>query len=119
MSLITTIIVGISLLSVLIGLDFYLAFDGMKGNTWSEILRSWGAKNALTPWIWCGLAGHFFHWSKQSRPILHPPSNIALLVWLTALVFVVSVAMTRAGMPIPSWVVAPVAFVAWAILWPV
>jgi len=111
--------IGFSLLAILIGLDIYLAVDGLKGNTWSEILRMWGSKNALAPWIWCGLAGHYFHWKSTSKPILEPPANIAMLVWLTVLIFIVSMAMTRAGIPIPSWIIAPVAFIAWGLLWPV
>ena len=114
-----TIPVGLSLLAILIGLDIYLAVDGLKGNTWSEILRSWGRSNALAPWIWCGLAGHYWHWMEKSRPIIKNPGNIVTLVWLTLLVFIISTAATRAGLPVPAWVIAPIAFVVWGFLWPV
>lgn len=119
MSLAIAIPIGVSLLVVLIGLDVYLAVDGVKGNTWSEILRSWGQSNGLAAWIWCGLAGHYWHWMEKSKPVIKQPGNIALLVWLTILVYIVTTAATRSGIPIPSWSIAPIAFVVWALLWPV
>ena len=47
-----------------IGIDIWLAVDGLKGNTYSEILRNFDARNAWFSLLLCFgfglLAGHWW-----------------------------------------------------------
>ena len=112
-------ILGVGFIAALIGLDIYLAVDGLPGNTWSEIIRTWAKATPVIPWA-CGvLTGHFFHPVDNLEPVLARPGNIAMLVWLTVTVALFGVAMSRAGNPVPPWAVVLPAAVAGALLWPV
>lgn len=115
----TAIIIGVSLLAVLLGLDVYLAADGIKGNTWSEILRMWSKKTTIISWIYGGLGGHFFHWWNHDKALLGQPNSVVLLVWLTVVAAMVGVAALKMGHPIPPWAMLVPAFFAGALLWPV
>lgn len=115
MPLTIAITIGLSLLGILIGLDVWLAMDKTPDNTWSEILAGWSNKTALVPWIWSGLAGHFFH--PNAEPIIKQPGGVVLLIWLTVAVAVVF--SSKFGFTVPAWTVLIPGFIAGALLWPV
>lgn len=119
MTLRVAMILGCTLIAVIVGLDIYLAVDGLPGNTWSEIIRTWAKASPVIPWA-CGvLAGHFFHPVDNLEPVLARPGNIAMLVWLTVAVALFGVALSRSGYPIPPWAVVLPAMAVGALLWPV
>lgn len=113
------IVIGLSLVAALIGVDIYLATDSVIGNTWSELLRAWSLTTPLGPWAIGALSGHFFHPINNFQAVLGQPNSIALLVWLTALVGMIGLIAFRAGTPIPGWTVMVPAFIAGWLLWPV
>ena len=117
----STSILGLIIVGILIGWDVYLLFDKIPRNTWSEVLRLWGLKTLIVPWAWGGLGGHFFHFLKKSRPAIEQPGNIVLLIWLSVLVALISLGLTRAGIDTTYFML--VAFllgtVTWMFLWPV
>lgn len=119
MALSFVIPIGIALLAAFIGLDIYLAVDRLPGNTWSEILRQWAIVTPLIPWIYGILGGHFYHPVDGLDPWIDPPGNIALLVWLTAVIGLIGVAFAKSGNPISPWTVVIPGFIAGALLWPV
>ena len=115
-----TIISGILILATIIGLDVYFLLDGVKGNTWSEIIRKLGFILVLVPWIWGGLGGHFHH--PNWKPIIQPPGNIALLIWFSLLVTIVGGAIMKSSWPYAHWVPFITFFIAAVVvgkLWPV
>jgi hypothetical protein len=72
------IIAGLTIVAAAIGIDVYLALDGLKGNTWSEMIRSMAYVSTFIPWVWGVLAGHFFH--PEWQPWLKLPAGMALLI---------------------------------------
>jgi hypothetical protein len=84
----SALILGLCLLACIIGLDVWLALDSTKGNTWSEIIRTWSRKTLLLPWAWGVLAGHWFHWFDAR--IMERPGSIVLLLWTTIAIGIVS-----------------------------
>jgi hypothetical protein len=119
MSIKLALVIGAALVAAFIGVDIYLAADSVKGNTWSEIIRTWAKYTPVIPWFLGVLMGHFFHPIDNFRAVLGQPSSIALLVWLTAVVGIVGLGMMKAGHPIPGWSILVPAFAAGWLLWPV
>ena len=117
-SLPIAITVGLILLGLLLGFDVYLAADKVPGNTWSEILRQWGKSTPFIAWFWSVMLGHWFH-PESVKPILGQPGSVALLIWLTSLLVVWGLGLSRAGYPIPSWTVIVPGILAGVFLWPV
>jgi hypothetical protein len=117
----TTPILAAIIIAVLVGYDFYLLLDKVPNNTWSEVLRAWGTRTLLVPWCWGGLGGHFFHFFSKGKPIIDQPGNIALLVWLSALVALSSVVLTKFGADPTYYMYGAflTGSVVWMLLWPV
>jgi hypothetical protein len=113
------ILLGIGLLGILIGLDIYLAADGVEGNTWSEILRQWSVITPVVPFIYGVLGGHFYHPVDGLDPIVDTPGNIALLVWVTVLIGVIGILTTKHDVEIAPWIPVIPGFIAGCFLWPV
>ena len=111
-------ILGLTILAIVIGIDIYLAADTIKGNTWSEMVRAFSFKSPFAPWAWGGLGGHFFHQWIPKFPLAHD-ANIALLVWLSALVMVVGHSLYMKGTYLPPFAVLFVSTFIWSTLWPV
>ena len=111
-------ILGFVLIGIIIGIDIYLAADTIRGNTWSEMIRTFSFKSPFGPWAWGGLGGHFFHQWIPKLPLEHP-SNVALLVWLSLLVMMVGHSLYMKGSYLPPMIVFFVAFFVWSTLWPV
>jgi hypothetical protein len=106
-------IVGLSLIAAFIGYDVYLATDGVRGNTWSEIARKFAKASTFLPWA-CGvLCGHFFH------PDAGAGRHVGVLVWLTFVVVIAGMVSKRAGRPVPPWVPLLPGCLAGCLLWAV
>ena len=114
-----TMIVGGVIIAALVGVDIYLAVDKFPDNTWSEVIRIWALATPVVPWVLSVLIGHFFHPINNLKPLISPPGNYIALIWLTAAIGIVGVALARAGHPIPPWTVVIPAIVIGSILWPV
>jgi hypothetical protein len=116
----TTIVVGLTLLAALTGIDLYLAFDKIPGNTWSEIIIMWAKATPIVPWI-CGvLSGHFFHPYDSMKPLFGQPNSMVVLVWTSCCVGLAGIALVQSyGFHMPPWVPFVVACVVGALLWPV
>jgi hypothetical protein len=113
------IIAGLTIITVAIGLDVYLALDGIKGNTWSEMIRSMGFVSTFIPWVWGVLSGHFFHPNWQ--PWLKQPGGVAVLIWLSFLIPGVTTILMKAQVPYANWlpfVVCLIAALFGGKLWP-
>lgn len=111
------VVIGLVLLSILVGLDVYFATDKVPHNTWSEIIRHWAKHAPLVPYI-CGvLSGHFFH--PNTKSILGQPHSIALLIWTACFIGVVGLGLYHNGISPPLWLVFLLGCVAGALLWPV
>lgn len=106
-------IVGLGLIAAFIGYDVYLALDGVRGNTWSELARKFALASPVLPWA-CGvLCGHFFH------PAVTIGIHVPVLIWLTFAVAVTGAALRRAGRPVPPWAPLVPGFCAGWLTWPV
>lgn len=114
----TAAIVGFAIIAIIIGIDVYLAVDSVKGNTWSEMIRTLGFKTPFAPWVWGGLGGHFFHQWIPKFPVENP-GNIAILIWISALVMMIGHFCYTKGTYLPPMIVFFVAFFVWSTLWPV
>lgn len=113
------IIIGVTFIVGIIGLDIWWAVDDRPGNTWSEIIRVWGRATPLVPWA-CGvLSGHFFHPVDGLAPLFGQPTSVAVLIWLTWGVGVAGLALSGSGHPVPPWAAFLPAMVVGAALWPV
>jgi len=111
--------IGGGLLAVAIGLDVWLAADDVPDNTWSELLRLAAYETPVLPWV-CGvLMGHWFHPKDGFQAVLGQPRSIALLIWFTWALFVIGLAVSSLGLPIPPWIPVVPGLVAGALLWPV
>lgn len=106
-------IVGIGLIVAFVAYDMYLALDGVRGNTWSEVARHIAMTAPALPWT-CGvLAGHCFH------PRWRPRVRVLPLLALTLAVVVVGIACRHVGVAPPPWAPLVPGFVAGWLLWPV
>lgn len=102
---------------ILVVWDVYLALDGTKGNTWSEVLRVASQDNAALPWLFGILVGHLFHGRDDLSPIVHRDAAQTLLILLTLVLGVVS----TAGVTLGGWLVAitgAAGIGAGCLLWP-
>ena len=114
------IIAGVSIISLLIGLDIWFAVDKIPGNTWSEMIRSMAFFTTFIPWV-CGiLSGHFFHPGWQQA--FERPTNFAVLIWLSMATSIVGFAILRSNFQYNNWVpmiTFLIAVFVGAKLWPV
>jgi hypothetical protein len=110
-AILITSIVAAAIIVILVVVDIYFAIDNIKGNTWSEILRFWGARIKIIPFAWGFLGGHFFH---PAWPSLQQPMGIAVLVWLGV---VVQIASMGINLPMLSYLCAGI--MAGIFCWPV
>ena len=117
----STSVVGIIIIAILVIWDIFLAVDQTVGNTWSEVIRTWAKTTLIVPWCWGGLGGHFFHWFTKAKPIIDRPGNIALLIWLSACIALLSPVLKT--LEIDSLYVMMIVFFIgtfiWMLLWPV
>lgn len=61
----TLIVMGVCTAG-LIGWDIYVAVNGIKGDTISEILQSWDQDYPMIRFAWGVLAGHLF-WPQRKK----------------------------------------------------
>jgi hypothetical protein len=117
----TAIYLGLALLGIFIGIDLYLAFDALKGNTWSEILRTWSKQTSVIPWVYGAIGGHLFHpFIDDPKVFFQQPRGIFILLGITILLAVTEAVGSKFfPLPPPPWAVVMPAFLAGALLWPV
>lgn len=118
--MIFAIVSGLTLIAITIGLDIYFAVDGVKGNTWSEMMHKMAFISTFIPWAWGILAGHFFN--PEWQPLLKQPAGIALLIWLSILVSCIGAVLLKSSFSHLNWVpivVCLLAVLVGAKLWPV
>ncbi len=118
MSIKTTILIGLALVAIVIGIDVYLALDSVKNNTWSEIIREYGKKRLIIPWVLGGLGGHFFHLESIPKLPIEFPGNISILVFISLLVLGLGGILPRYSLYIPPAITFFVGFIVWSLLWP-
>ena len=112
------IVIGLSLLAILLGIDVYLATNNVPGDTWSQLLRRWGEGTPLIAWT-CGvLMGHWFH-PDSWKPLLGQPTSVMILIWFTVTLGIIGLGFRAIGHPLPSWMVLLPAFLAGGLFWPV
>jgi hypothetical protein len=97
--------------------DVYLAADGPRGNTWSEVMREASIRNPVLPWLFGAFLAHLFHFRDGLRPALDQDAARTLMVVLTLGL----VGIGFAGLEVPGWVLAALVIlgmVAGHLLWP-
>ena len=104
--------VAAAVVLVLVAVDVWLAADGVRGNTWSEVVHYWGTRIRFIPWCLGGLVGHFF--AGGLLPSLPAEQGVPVLIWATVVAQILA-----AGFSVPPLVVAAAGMVAWGMLWPV
>lgn len=108
---------------VLIVFDFQLLEDGIEGNTWSELMRTYGQTQWGLPWL-CGvLIGHLFHRDDEVAPAFKLTADEAynVMFWLTGLVLLFGTGMWAVGYQPPEVAMTLVAVLGCAAgyyLWP-
>jgi hypothetical protein len=116
--------IGWALVFLLALYDVRLALDNIDGNTWSELMRSYGQRHLVLPWL-CGvLVGHLFHHKDNLKPLgnLDSQSAYTLIFWLSAIFLVISVGMHYLSRSVPDYVMTIVAllgFLAGHFVWPI
>jgi hypothetical protein len=63
--------------------------------------------------------GHWFHPKDDFQAVLGQPRSIALLIWLTWVVFVLGLGFAGSGLPFPPWLPVLPGMIAGWLLWPV
>lgn len=107
----------------LVVLDVQLLEDGIDGNTWSELMRTYGQTQWGLPWL-CGvLIGHLFHPNDEAAPAgnLTVDEAYNAMFWLTSLVFLMGSGMWAVGYEPPEGLMTLVAVlggVAGYYVWP-
>lgn len=107
----------------LIFLDVLLLDDGIAGNTWSELMRTYGRAQWVLPWL-CGvLIGHLFHQADEAQPAgnLTAPEAYNAMFWLTVIVLIIGSALSVSGGAVPEvamTLVAALGCAAGYALWP-
>lgn len=112
------IIIGILLVCAIIGFDIYLALDNIRGNTWSEMLRTASKYTPIVPWTFGVLMGHFFHPATSFSPIVPLNFGVPVLVWISVVLGIVGLALVRSFI-FPQWPLLLAGFFAGWLLWPV
>ncbi len=110
-------IIGFVLLGALLVIDIYLATDSVRGNTWSELLRTWGKYTPFVPWVWAVLLGHWFN--PGNKAVFGQPTSVVILVWMTYILVISGLVLFKVQYPIPPWTVILPGIVAGMLLWPV
>lgn len=121
MPLSLVVIIGITIISIIVGLDIWFVLDDVPRNTWSAIIRKISIITPVVPWI-CGvLSGHFFHWWKNAPEI--ELWKIILLLVLTGIVALLGLGTTILDKQLNFYLFPLLffllAFIAGSFLWPV
>lgn len=107
-----TSVLAAVIVAALVAVDVLFAVDHVAGNTWSEVIRFWGARVALLPFAWGMLGLHFFHPEKMWH--LDRGPGIAVLAWSAVVCQIVGMAFP---IPMMTWFI--VGAIAGALCWPV
>ena len=113
-----TIAVIIATTALLIGYDIWAATNAVPNSldTISGRIKIWAYATPLIPWVWCGLAGHFFG-PFETGQFMPPWASMSVLVFLTWSIIWLGATMRSRGFVIPPWTICVPAFMAGSILW--
>ena len=113
-----TIGIMITVTALLIGYDIFVATNSVDNalDTISGRMRIWAMTSPFIPWVWCGLAGHFFG-PFSSGQFMPQKASVGVLVFLSWTVICVGLFCRSKGIIIPPWTVCIPAFLAGALLW--
>jgi hypothetical protein len=104
--------------------DIRLALDAIDDNTWSELMRVYGQRHLVLPWL-CGLlVGHLFHHKDNLKPLgkLGSESAYAIIFWLSAVFLVIGIGAHYLNRSVPEYlmtIVALLGFLAGHFVWPI
>ena len=113
-----TIVVIVAVTALLIGYDIWAATNNVANSidTISGRMRIWAFETPVIPWVWCGLAGHFFgpwHYAQ----FMPAKMSMGLLICLSWAVIWFGIFMRSKGVVIPPWTICVPAFLTGAMLW--
>jgi len=113
-----TIGIIVAVTVALVGYDIWVATNAIDNSldTLSGRMRIWSMATPVIPWVWCGLAGHFFGPFSPGQ-FFPAKTGIALLVFSTWTLLVIGLYCRTEGIQIPPWSVCVPAFLAGAIFW--
>lgn len=111
------VVFGLFLVAGLIGVDIWLMVDGIKGNTWSEMIRAAGKVTTFVPWMLAVLVGRWYHPVPDFGP-LAGKFSIPIFIVLSYIVVVVGDILRKKRMPIPSWVIVLLGVISGALFLP-
>jgi hypothetical protein len=95
------LIIMVSVFTLGVGLDFWFAFDKVKENTWSEIIRMYAERSILIPYVMGILQGHWLHPFAEGQPF--NTTRMFVLVGITAAMIAGSIFIRVYWDPFPNW----------------
>ena len=109
----------------LLGADIWLVLYGEPGSTWSELMRTYGQRHVILPWL-CGvLVGHLFHHKDDLQPLggkLSSTEAFNLIFWISAIILGFGLVVNWGNYNVPEVLMTIVAALGVAtgyILWPI
>lgn len=116
-------LVGWVLVGLIVLCDVWLAADGRDGNTWSELMRTYGRTHLILPWLCGTLIGHLFYTRDNPRlwGNLSLQQGSSLIFWFSAIFFLVGIVAFQKKLNVPSIFMTLTAFAgigAGHFLWP-
>lgn len=95
------LILMVSVFTLGVGLDFWFVFDGIRENTWSEIIRRYAELSVLIPYIMGVLMGHWFHPFEEGGQFY--TARMLGLVGITVAAIIASIFIRIYWLPFPNW----------------
>ena len=75
----------LAMITIIIVVDLFLAFNNIEEDTISEVLQNWAySRFFVITWAWGVLAGHLF--LTRATPIFNSPNPIVILLGLTTII---------------------------------
>lgn len=99
--------------------DVFLATNARRGDTWSEVLRSWGRAQAFVPYCLAAIGGHLWSpWAGSPVPWSYGHRFVFVLGVGIVLALASALVRRRSGRnPIPPWLATGTGFVIGAAFW--
>lgn len=113
-----TAILIILTITVLIIIDIFLATDGRKDNTISEVIALWGSRAPVLPYGFGFLMGHFF-WHRPGAVFALTEAQGALTATLIALILtVIGIWVRETGRSIHGLIPLLIGILCGHLFWP-
>lgn len=107
--------IGISILVIII-VDIFLATDGIKGNTISEIIRNWSLHFSVVSYSVGVLCTHWFGLNARG-PLFGQPSSAVFLGWSALVITIAGFILSRFDISIHPMIPLFLGMIAGYFLW--